>query len=129
MLFILKHVLLLVDTFETFRNTCLEHHKLDPAHFYTAPGLEWQALLKIAAEYCGHEKRHKGCKLCPNKFRLELCTDMLLTFEKGIWGGITQAVKRYVKANHKFMREQYNGKEASTYIFSIRMQTTFMDGQ
>ena len=34
-------VLLLADVFETFRHTCLEHYKLDPAHFYTSPGLAW----------------------------------------------------------------------------------------
>ena len=49
-------VLLLADVFETFRNTCLKNYKLDPAHFYTA--LAWQTLLKTAAEYCEHEKRH-----------------------------------------------------------------------
>ena len=43
-------VLLLADIFETFRNTCLKNYKLDPAHFYTTPGLEWQALFKTAAE-------------------------------------------------------------------------------
>ena len=49
------HVLLLADMFETFRNTCLNNYKLDPAHFYTAAGLAWQALLKTANEYCVHE--------------------------------------------------------------------------
>ena len=39
-------VLLLADVFETFRKTCLNHYSLDPAHFYTAPGLAWEACLK-----------------------------------------------------------------------------------
>ena len=84
-------VLLLADVFETFRCTCLKNYKLDPAYFYTAPGLAWQALLKAAAEYCEHEKRRKGCELCPDELRLELLTDidMLLMVEKGIRGGIT----------------------------------------
>ena len=37
-------VLLLADVFETFRKTHLENYKVDPAHFYTTPGLAWQAL-------------------------------------------------------------------------------------
>ena len=32
-------VLLLADVFEHFRNICLENYELDPAHYYTAPGL------------------------------------------------------------------------------------------
>ena len=105
--YIKTDVLLLADVFKTFRNTCLGHYKLDPAHFYTAPGLSWQALLKTAAEYCQHEKRRKDCELCPDEFRLELLTDigMLLMVEKGIRSGITQAVKRYVKANNKYMKD------------------------
>ena len=96
-------VLLLADVFETFRNTCLKNYKLVQAHSHTATGLVWQALLKTAAEYCGHEKRLKECEVCPDEFRLELLTDiyMLLMVEKGIRGGITQEVKRYAKANNK----------------------------
>ena len=99
-------VLLLADVFEAFRGTCLKNYKLDPAHFYTAPGLAWQALLKTAAEYCEHEKRRKECEVCPDEFRLEMLTDidMLLMVQKGIRGGITQAVKRYAKANKKYMK-------------------------
>ena len=57
--------------FEAFRGTCLEHYKLDPAHFYTSPGLAWKACLKCTG------------------IRLALLTnpDMLLTFERGIRGG------------------------------------------
>ena len=32
-------VILLANVFEAFRDTCLDHYKLDPAHFYTWPGL------------------------------------------------------------------------------------------
>ena len=108
-------VFLLVDVFETFRNTCLKNYKLDPVHFYTAPGLAWQVLLKIATEYCEHEQRRKDCELCPDKFRLELLTDidMLMMFEKGIRGRITQAVKRYGQANNKYMKDLDNPDKKS----------------
>ena len=101
------NVLLLADVFEIFRKTHLENYKLDPAHFYTTPGLAWQAPLKTAAEYCEYEKRCKECEVCPKKFRLELLTDidMLLMVEKGIRARITQEVKRYAKANNKYMKE------------------------
>ena len=104
--------------FETFHDTCSKYYKLDPAHFYTAPGLAWPALLKTAAECCEHEKKRKNCELCPDEFRLELLTDldMRLMFEKDIRGGITQAVKRYAKANNKYMKDSYNPDEESIYL-------------
>ena len=41
---------------------------------------------------------------------------MLLMFEKGIRDGIMQAVKRYAKANNKYMKDQYNPDEKSRYL-------------
>ena len=75
-LYLKTDVILLSNVFEAFRGTCFKHYSLDPAHFYTSPGLAWQACLK-----------KMGVKL-------ELLTDLdiLLMFERGIRGGITQAV-------------------------------------
>ena len=41
-LYLRTDVVLLANVHEAFRETCLEHYKLDPAHFYTSPraGLE-----------------------------------------------------------------------------------------
>ena len=39
-------VILLADMFEAFRDTCLEHYKLNSAQFYTSSGLAWKACLK-----------------------------------------------------------------------------------
>ena len=35
-------VMLLADVFQSFRKTCLEKYKLDPAHYTTAPSLSGQ---------------------------------------------------------------------------------------
>ena len=76
------------------------------------------ALLKTAAEYREHEKKRKEWELCSDEFRLELLTniDKLLMAEKGIQGGITQAVKRYARANNKFIKDLYNPEEESIYL-------------
>ena len=42
-----KDVLLLVDTFEKFISTCLKYFRLDPCHYFSAPGLSWDAILKM----------------------------------------------------------------------------------
>ena len=91
-LYLRTDVVLLTNMYEAFRDTCLQHYKLDPAHFYTSPGLAWKACLK-----------HTG-------IRLELLTDndMLLMFECGIRGGITQAVRKYAAANNPYMGELYD---------------------
>ena len=39
-------VLILTDVVENFRDVCLQNYGLDPAWYYTAPGLAWDATLK-----------------------------------------------------------------------------------
>ena len=98
-LYLKSDVLLLADVFETFRDVCLKNYQLDPCWYFTAPGLSWDAMLKIT------------------KVELELLSDpdMLLMIEKGIRGGISTIIHRWAQANNKYMKN-YNPKEKSTYI-------------
>ena len=98
-LYLKSDVLLLADVFENFRKTCLKHYKLDPAHYYTSPGLAWDACLKTTGQ------------------NLQLLSDydMLMMFEQGIRGGITHISKRYAEANNKYMKN-YNPNEESSFI-------------
>ena len=99
-----KDVLLLADVFEKFANTCLKLYKLDPCHYFSSPGLSWDAMLEIA-----------GVKL-EKIFDI----DMYLLIEKGLRGGISYIVKRYSKANNKYMKD-YNLTNLSTYILYLAM--------
>ena len=42
-----KDVLLLADVFEKFISTCLKYYDLDPCHYFSSPGLSWDAMLKM----------------------------------------------------------------------------------
>ena len=46
-LYLKTDVLLLADVFENFRKKFLEYYALHPAHYYIAPGLSWDAALKM----------------------------------------------------------------------------------
>ena len=98
-LYLKSDVLLLADVFENFRATCLNHYNLDPAHYFTSPGLAWDTCLKETGQ------------------ELQLLHDynMLMMFEKGIRGGITHISKRYVEANNKYMKD-YNSEKPSKVI-------------
>ena len=42
-----KDVLLLADVFEKFISTCLKYYNLDQCHYFSTPGLSWDAMLKM----------------------------------------------------------------------------------
>ena len=41
-----KDVLLLVDVFEKFIDLCLKFYEFDLCHYFSSPGLSWDAMLK-----------------------------------------------------------------------------------
>ena len=99
-LYLQTDVLLLTDVFENFRRTCLQYYSLDPCHYYSAPGLSWDALLRMTNE------------------NLELITDLeqQLFIEKGMRGGISTITHRYAKANNRYMSD-YNPKRSQAILF------------
>lgn len=101
-LYMKSDVLLLADVFESFREVCMKIYHLDPCHYYTAPGLSWDAMLY------------------KTKVNLELLTDleMHMFIEMGMRGGISCITQRYAKANNKYMKK-YNQNKKSSYIMYL----------
>ena len=98
-LYLKTDVLLLSDVMENYRNVCIDNYKLDPLWYYTAPGLAYDAALKIS------------------KIELELITDpdMYLLVENSIRGGISTIMKRYAKANNPYAND-FDPEKENTYI-------------
>ena len=94
-----KDVLLLATVFEKFIDTCLKFYEVDPCHYFSSPGLSWDAMLKMTG------------------IKLEKISDidMYLFIEKGTRGGISYIAKRYAKANNKYMND-YDPKKPATFI-------------
>ena len=77
-------VLLLADFSQKFQRTCLDFYKLDPLHYYTTPGLAWDAAL------------------CMSRVDLKLITDENIynMVENSIRGGISMISTRHGKSNN-----------------------------
>ena len=101
-LYLKSDILLLADVFENFRKTCLEYYKLDSCHYFTSPGLSWDAM-------------HKMTDI---KLELMIDIDMFQFIEKGMRGGISYIANRFGKANNKYMKE-YDEKAPSKYIMYL----------
>ena len=100
----MKKDLLLIDTFEKFLSTCLKCYGLDPCHYFSAPGLSWDAMLKMT------------------KIELEKVSDpdKYMFFEQGMRGGVSYINKRYSKANNEYCQD-YDKKTPKKYILYLDM--------
>ena len=85
--------MLLANVFEKFIDTCLKFYGLDPSHYFTSPGLSWDAMFKMTG------------------VKSEKISDIgkYLFIEKELKGGISYIAKRYAKANKKFIND-YDSK-------------------
>ena len=81
---------------------CLRQCGLDPAHYYTSPGLSLDALLKKTG------------------VELELLTDydQHLFIERGMRGGISMVSKRHAKANNPLV-DGYDPEKPSSHILYL----------
>ena len=98
-LYLKTDVLLLADVFEKFMSTCLDYYGLDLCHYFSSPGLSWDAMLNMT------------------KTKLDLILDiiMYLFIEKRMRGGICYIAKTHSKANNQYM-ECYDSSTESKYI-------------
>ena len=103
-----KDVLLLTDVFEKFVDTCLKYYGLDPCHYFSSPGLSWDAMLKMTG------------------IELEKISDIekYLFIEKGLREGTSSIAKRYSKANNKYCLD-YDPKKPSTFISYLDMNNLY----
>ena len=85
--------------FENLKNSCCKHYNLDPAHYFTPPGLAWGAALKVT------------------EVKLELSDpDMLLTIEKRIRVVLSTISYKYGKSNNRYMGDKYDASKPTKYV-------------
>ena len=78
----------------------MNHYGLKSAWYFSAPGLAWDAVLKIT------------------KVQLQLLSDpgILLMIESGIRGGIATISHRHAKANNEYTGTEFDLAEESKLI-------------
>ena len=102
-LYLWQDVFLLADIFEQFRGVCLKNYELDPVHYYTVPGLAWDAALKFT------------------KIKLDTVHDIEMHqfLESGMRGGISIITHRYAKGNNAHLKDHDLEKKPILYIIYL----------
>ena len=109
MLYLKTDVILLVDVFEKCRRLFDQVYGLDPCHYYSAPNISWDAMLKTT------------------EVKLDLLSDidMLLFCERAIRGGLNGiGEKRYMKANNKYLDDFDHEKRVRMDFFWMSLTYT-----
>ena len=128
-LYLKTAVLLLTDVFENFRKKCLEYYGLDPAHYYTAPGLSWDAAMKMTKvnlELLDDIEMHLMVE--KGNYNFSTVPSILISTNtmhskcalsiSGVRGGVSTISTRYCNANNRFM-QYYDEKEKIMYILDL----------
>ena len=95
------------DVFEKFIGTCLKFYGLDPCHYFSSPGLSWDAMLKM-------RQNQKTYRTLTSTYLLK----------KELRGGISYIAKRHAKANNKYMKV-YDSKEPSQFITYLDLNNLY----
>ena len=85
-------------TADKFIDTCLKFCGLDPCHYFSSLGLSWDAMLKMTG------------------VKQEQISDIVIHLF--IRGEISYIVKRYAKANNKYMKDYDPKKTVKIYNLS-----------
>ena len=101
-LYLTLDVLLLADVFENFRRMSLSYYELDSCHYYTLPGLSFDACFKMT------------------NIEFELLCDpkQFLLVENSIRGGVYVVSHRHATVSNEFVPD-YNPDEATSWIVFV----------
>ena len=86
----------------------MKYYNLDPCHYFSAPGLSWDAMLKMTGVTL--EKIND-----PDKY---------MFFEQGMRGGVSYINKRYSKANNEYCQD-YDKEKPKKYIIYLDMNNLY----
>ena len=99
---------MLADAYEKFIFTCLKYYVLDPCHYFSDPGLSWDAMLKMTKV----------------EFKKISDLDKYMFFEQGMRGGVSYINKRYSEANNEYCQD-YDKEKPKKYIIYLDMNNLY----